>query len=124
MVCIAMLRELEQTPSERRQKLDIQASSAHDLMLALMDFANAQKSVSALEADRLAECPTCQTCAHNERKCVRGLYVKGLRGEVDDEAELSRLRGQGCHVQVVEAARLEAVAPDLLGVLRRAIATE
>ena len=124
MVYIAMLRELEPSQSERRQKLHVQASSAHDLMLALMDFANAQKTAAALEADRLAECPTCQTCGHNERKCVRGLYVKGLRREVDDDAELLRLRGQGCHVQVVEAERLAAVAPDLLGVLRRAIAAE
>jgi hypothetical protein len=124
MVCIAMLRELEPTQSERRQKLDVQASSAHELMLALIDFANAQKTAAGLEADRLAECPTCQTCGHNERKCVRGLYVRGLRREFDDDAELSRLRGQGCHVQVVEAERLEAVAPDLLGVLKRAIATE
>lgn len=40
---------------------------------------------------------------------------------MDDDAELSRLRGQGCHVYVVEAERLEAIAPDLLGALRRAI---
>jgi hypothetical protein len=119
-----MLRELEPSQSERRQKLDLQASSAHDLMLALMDFANAQKTAAAIESDRLAECPTCQTCGHNERKCVRGLYVKGLRGAADDEAELLRLRGQGCHVQVVEAERLASLAPELLGVLRRATATE
>ncbi|MCW2285888.1 hypothetical protein M2323_003753 [Rhodoblastus acidophilus] len=117
-----MLREIEPSQLERRQKLDLQASSAHDLMLALMDVANAQKTAAGLEADRLAECPTCQTCGHNERKCVRGLYVKGLRP--DDESELLRLRGQGCHVQVVDAQWLEAVAPDLLGVLRRAVAAE
>jgi len=79
-----------------------------------------QRTAAGVEAERLAECPTCQTCGNTERKCVRGLYVKGLRREVDDEVELSRLRGQGCHVQVVEAERLEVLAPDLLGALRRA----
>jgi hypothetical protein len=115
-----MLRQFETNTSDRRRTLQFHATTAHDLMLALMDFAAAQK-VAGADADRLAECPTCQTCGHGERRCVRGLYVKGLRREVDDDAELSRLRGQGCHVQVVEAERLQAIAPDLLGALRRAI---
>jgi len=122
MVWLAMLRELESNQGERRRTLDVQASSAHDLMLALMDFAIGQKTPASVDAERLAECPTCQTCGHGERRCVRGLYVRGLRGATDDDAELARLRGQGCRVQVVDAERLEAIAPDLLGTLKRVIA--
>jgi hypothetical protein len=110
--------------SERRRKLEAQASSAHDLMLELMDFAAAQTIDPRAVATALANVPTCQTCGRAERGCVRGLYVRGLRPGFDDASEVDRLRGQGCHVQVVEAARLEASAPALLSALRRAIAPQ
>jgi hypothetical protein len=108
--------------SDQRRKLDAQASSAHELMLELMDFAAAQAKDSIGAAAAMAGCPTCQTCTSDTRQCVRGLYFKGLRRDIDDEMELERLRGQGCHVRIVDASRLEAVAPELLGAVRRAIA--
>lgn len=116
------MREPETEGSDRRRRLDAQASSAHDFMLALMDFAAAQGGSPCATAAALADAPTCQTCGRSQRSCVRGLYVRGLRQDFDDEVEIERLRGQGCQVQVVEAGRLEVAAPALLGALRRAIA--
>ena len=117
------MQESQTGDTDRRRRLDAHASSAHDFMLALMDVAAAQGGSPCATA-ALADAPTCQTCGRSQRSCVRGLYVSGLRQDFDDEVEIERLRGQGCQVQVVEAARLEVAAPALLGALRRAIASQ
>lgn len=118
------MQEPETEAAVRRRRLDAQASSAHDFMLALMDFAAAQGSSPCAAAAALTDAPTCQTCGRTQRSCVLGLYVRGLREDFDDETEIERLRGQGCQVQVVEAARLEVAAPALLRALRRAVASQ
>ena len=119
-----MLHDLETDRTDQRRdqrsKLDVQASLAHDLMLALMDFAAAQASKPLTNSERTADLAACQTCAHETRRCVMGFYVKGLRGDFNDEAEIGRLRRQGCLVQVVEADQLEAFAPNVLGAVKRA----
>ena len=114
-----MPHDLEADRSVQRRTLDAHSSSAHELMLALMDFAAAQASEPNSSIARPEDCGLCQTCAHETRHCVLGFYIKGLHSGNDDETEIVRLRRQGCLVQVVEVERLEAFAPNLLSAVRR-----
>jgi hypothetical protein len=121
MVSLELSQGVEPNPRDFRRRLDVYVSSAHELMLALMDFAAAQTVDPGCAADRVADMGTCQTCTHETRQCVRGFYFKGLRDDCDDESEIARLRTQGCHVQVVEADRLETLSPELFAAIKRAI---